>query len=117
MNQYFVRNKNTTRVQYCRESPCARATPPAGLAIYRSLKQFGYSFETQHRLIRARSAQLPGCAGCPPSAAAAASDGANPFPAAFPAAIPEPIPAAAAAVSVSPNVLLAAPKSASSCKT
>jgi hypothetical protein len=65
---------------------------------YRSLKQFGYSFETQHRLIRARSAQLPGCAGCPPSAAA--TDGANPFPAAFPAAIPEPIPAAAAAVSV-----------------
>ena len=98
MNQYFVQNKNTTRIQYCRESLCARATPP-GFG-YRSLKQFGYSFETQHRLIRARSAQLPGCAGCPPSAAATASDGANPFPAAFPAAIPEPIPAAAAAGSV-----------------
>ena len=98
MNQYFVQNKNTTRVQYVRESLCARATPPG--FDYRSLKQFGYNFETQHRLIRARSAQLPGCAGCPPSAAATASDGANPFPAAFPAAIPEPIPAAAAAVSV-----------------
>ena len=103
MNQYFVQNKNTTRVQYCRESLVQERLRPAGFG-YRSLKQFSYSFETQHRLIRARSAQLPGCAGCPPSAAAAASDGANPFPAAFPAAfalaIPAAIPAAAAAGSV-----------------